>query len=382
MDNIVGDFGSAGDENDDSAGTQPQRKWTKGVADPRSDSRVNIWSLNGYGQPVFTGGMYDRNEARTLERTVKDYCASKNVTLSQLCGGDDHTVHNKSVRGAWKEIAQCLPHRTVLSVYRRSLRQFHGMTRGKWSEEEVASLFHLVDVHGHRWKLIQDKLARSATDCRVKFFDLNDQFERGKWSTKFVELLLQSVRAALNLPRNNMDVRELNQWTLEHDSKIPWTAISFKVRRRRSDCYFKWKQMTKRSNQKAIHLGMEPVPMARDTMKIDARAEYYQWKAEQDPKWRQKYVEKFTMPLLQKESDVVDAQMDHIQLLDSIIESRATRPSEVSWHTMEQRGDAPREMWEDLVEKYAHDDDMDLPLWKLATVVKAAAKKKKPSKKE
>ncbi|KAL7534866.1 hypothetical protein ACHAXR_006132 [Thalassiosira sp. AJA248-18] len=363
------DSDEVGGENDDLAETHSG--WTKGVADSNTDSRVNIWSLNGYGEPVFTGGMYLPDEARTLEKTVKDYCASKNVTLSELCGGQDHTVHDKRIRGAWQEIAQCLPHRTVLSVYRRSLRQFHGMTKGTWSEEEVESLFHLVNLHGHRWKVISDKIGRSSIDCRVKFFGMNDQFQRGKWSVDNVELLLRQVRAALDLPRKDMDVREINQWTLENNSKIPWTAISCKVGRRRQDCYYKWKQMTKRSNNKAIQLGLEPVPMSRETLKFDVRSEYIQWKAEQDPKWRQKYTEEYVLPLLQKEGggDCVQKEQS-LQFLESIIQSRATRPSEVAWHTLVQSGDEPRERWDDLLDKYAPDDAMDLPLWKLARVVK------------
>mmetsp|Transcript_9863 Transcript_9863/g.21326 ORF Transcript_9863/g.21326 Transcript_9863/m.21326 type:complete len:482 (+) Transcript_9863:191-1636(+) len=376
------DDASWDEDQNDVAQTQSKGKWTKGVAQSHTDDRVNIWSLNGFGQPVFTGGMWDRDEARTLEKTIKDYCASKNVTLSELCGGDDHRIFNKSVRGAWKEIAQCVPHRTVLSVYRRALRQCHGMTRGSWSEEEVASLFRLVGVHGHRWKIIQDKLNRSAIDCRVKFFESNDQFDRGKWSTENVELLLKKVRSALNLPRKDMDVREINQWTLEHDTKIPWTAISGKVKRRRADCYFKWKQMTKRSNKKAIELSLEPIPMARETLKINTKAEYYQWKAEQDPKWRQKYAEEFIMPLLHDEMDGSEELEANIQLLDSIIKSRAARPSEVSWHAFVQRGEGPREIWDDLVDKYAKDEDMDLPVWKLAKVVKAAVEKNTPPNKK
>lgn len=351
-----------------------QHQWTKGVADPDTDDRVNIWSLNGYGEPVFTGGMYQRDEILILEKTVKNYCSSKHISLSELCGGEDHVIHNKSARGAWKEIAQCLPHRTVLSVYRRALRQLHGMTRGAWSKEEIASLFHLADVHGHRWKIIQDKLGRTATDCRVKFFDMNDQFKRGKWSVDDVEILLREVRAAVNVPRDDMDVREINAWTLEKRSKIPWTSICCKVNRRRLDCYFKWKQMTKRSNKKGQTLGLEAVPMARETLKVDVRAEYLQWKAEQDPKWRIRYADEYILPLLQKEGDVSFAEREkNIQLVDFIIESRAARPSEVSWQTI--RGDAPRERWEALTDKYASDKDLDLPLWKLAEVVRNSVAK-------
>jgi len=360
------------DTEENEAGTQSLCNWTKGVANPDTDFRLNIWSLNGFGEPVFTGGMYLPDEARTLEETVKNYCASKNVTFSQLCGGHDHKIHDKTVRGAWQEIAQCLPHRTVLSIYRRALRQFHGLSRGTWSEEETSSLFRLVELHGHKWATIQDKLGRSATDCRVKYLRSNENFQRGKWSIENVELLLQKVRPALNVPRDDMDVREINQWTFEHNSKIPWTGISYQVNRSRMDCYFKWKQMTKRSNQKAIELGLEPIPMARDTWKFDVRKEYFQWKSEQDPKWRKKYADEFVLPLVQKEIDGNDQREDDIHLLNSIIESRAIRPSEVSWHTVRQSvcGCDPRERWEELVDKHACDDDMDLPLWKLARVVK------------
>jgi len=363
------------DENDHdvavAGGTRSLCKWTKGVADPTTDSRVNIWSKNGYGQPVFTGGMYMPDEIRTLDRTVKDYCASKSVTMTQLCGGQDHSKHNKEVRGAWQEISMCLPHRTVLSVYRRALRQFHGMTRGVWSAEEVASLFNLVGLHGHRWKTIQDKLGRSAIDCRVKFLALNDKFHHGKWSVEEVDLFLRKVRSALELPKDGMDVREINQWTLDNETKIPWTAVSFRVNRKRQDCYYKWKQMTKRSNKKAKDLGLEPIPMARETLKFDAKVEYHQWKAEQDPKYREEYAKECVMPLLTNDGDCTDDTKERdLQLLDSIIGSKASRSSEVSWHSLVHKVEDPKERWEYLVDNHANDDDLDLPLWKLALVVK------------
>lgn len=361
----------------DFEGTQSLRKWIKGKTDPQTDSRVNIWSLNGFGEPVFTGGMYSSDESRTLDANVKNYCASKNLTLSQLCGGHDHIIHNKSARGAWTEIAQCLPHRTVISVYRRALRQFHGFTKGKWEEEEEHLLFRLVELHGSRWSTIQDILGRSATDCRWKFEDLQNEYERGQWSMKSVELMLKAVRAVFHVSRDDMDVRELNQWTIENDRKIPWTVISHKVKRRRLDCYFKWRQMTKRSNEKAKKLGMNPVPMVAINLKIDVRAEYFRWKAEQSKKWRQRYADEYILPQLQTNDNGVDHQkVQDVLLLDSIIQSRATRPSEVSWQTIAQKGGvdgkAPNERWEDLVDEHALDDDMDLPIWKLAMVVRDA----------
>jgi len=100
---------------------------------------------------------------------------------------------------------------------------FAGHATGKWSDEEVTALSRLVELHGQKWKTIQDKLGRSAHNCRSKFFDMNDEFERGRWSEQKIKLLLRVVRDVLGVPREDMDVREINQWTLENNSKIPWT---------------------------------------------------------------------------------------------------------------------------------------------------------------
>ena len=341
-----------------------QKKWTKGVVDTEGDQRVNVWSLNGYGQPVLTGGMYKPDEELILDKAVRDYCASKNVTLTQLCGGGDHRKHDRALRGAWAEIARCLPHRTVLSIYRKAIRRHHGLIRGIWTDEEVASLFRLVDIHGRRWGVIQDKLGRSAVDCRNRYEYSNASFQRGKWSVESVELLLRKVRESLNVSPHEvgMDVREINRRTFERDTRIPWTSVGRSVNRRREDCYFKWKQMTKRSNRRAAKLGLEPVPMARESLKFDVRSEYSRWKAEQDQKLT------FSPPLGKEGDAVDDLKCRAMRLLDSIIDSRATRPSEVSWHAL--GGDAPRYEMEELIDKYAPDDDLDLPLWKLAQVVR------------
>mmetsp|Transcript_2849 Transcript_2849/g.5778 ORF Transcript_2849/g.5778 Transcript_2849/m.5778 type:complete len:572 (+) Transcript_2849:360-2075(+) len=367
-------------DNHGNGSSQSLCKWIKGKTLPSTDARINIWSLNGFGEPVFTGGMYSSDESETLKKTVENYCSSKNLTLSQLCGGHDYVIHNAEARGAWAEISKCLPHRTVVSVYRRALRQFNGYTKGPWSDHEVEKLFQLVELHGNQWSTIQDMLGRSAVDCRWKFEDAQKSYETGPWSSESVKLLLKSVRQLLQISKQEMDVREINEWTLWHDMKIPWTTISHKVKRRRKDCYFKWKQMTKRSNQQAEELGLSPIPMAATKLKIDVRAEYFRWKAEQSrsSKWRKRYAEEcITTQLHSNSDDRVDHQRARdILLLDSLIQSRATRPSEVLWQTIVHgegiEGKSSNVRWEELVDEYAADDDMDVPLWKLAKSVKSS----------
>lgn len=421
--------------------------WTKGVGIPNDDRRINVWSLNGFGEPVLTGGMYTPDETRILDRVIREYCASKNVTLTQLCGGDDHKKFDNTVRGAWKEISKCLPHRTVLSVYRKSIRKYHGMMRGKWSEEEVVSLFRLVDIHGRRWRLIQGKLGRSDVDCRNKYESCNTNYHRGKWSVEDIELLIQKVRESLDVPfekeenEKDMDVREINLYTIENDTKISWVAVSNKINRGRMDCYFKWKLMTRRSNRKAAKIGLEPIPMARESLKFDVRSEYHRWKATKhdlpsssssplDPSISNIYsevdrlffnankdtvtvkdiiqsiVKHFHLPNIDMRmkkliklrlTDLINGRIqledgeddiDHeacistphvtmsfdkidddnpqklrsIRLLESIVDSRATRYSDVPY--------AMRNELEELIDTYATTADMDLPLWKLSQVVR------------
>ena len=361
------------DHSDDS-NTDRTTSWKKGVGDSTND-RINHWSLNGFGEPVFTGGLYSREEIRTLTATVKDYCASRNVTPMELCG--EH--HLKAVRGAWHEIAQALPHRTVLSVYRRSLRMFAGHATGKWSDEEVTALSRLVELHGQKWKTIQDKLGRSAHNCRSKFFDMNDEFERGRWSEQKIKLLLRVVRDVLGVPREDMDVREINQWTLENNSKIPWTIVSFRVLRTSTDCYFRWKQMTRQSNKIAATMGLEYIPMKRHSYKFDVKMEYYRWKAEQNPRWRKRFAELCVMPLLHGENNSKDSQIHQDDsLLSFIVQSKANRPSEVSWHSTRAvmpNGMSSRERFDELVDEYAPSDALDLPLFELARVVRSVYNK-------
>jgi hypothetical protein len=190
-----------------------------------------------------------------------------------------------------------------------------------------------------------------------------------------LELLLSSVRQVLDVPRDDMDVREINQWTLDNQSKIPWTIISVRVMRARTDCYFKWKAMTKRSNKLASRMGLEPIPMARCTLKFDVKTEYYQWKAEQDPKFRQMYATKCILPLIQSESNPKDSQtqQDDI-LLGSIIQSKASRSSEMPWNNLRD-GMTARERFDYLVDTFASENEMDLPLWELAKVVRSSLNK-------
>lgn len=81
--------------------------------------------------------------------------------------------------------------------------------------------------------------------CRCKFYDWKEELERGKCSADTLEELLPLVRRVLGVLREDMDVQDINRWTLDH----------FGVQRGRHDCYPKWRSMTQWSDRLAFGKG-------------------------------------------------------------------------------------------------------------------------------
>ena len=130
------------------------------------------WSKNGFGAPVTTkltgGGLtgkFTKEESELVRQSVEQFCAAKNISVARLCSECDHKAE---LKGAWMEIAKCLPHRSVQSVYRHGIRRCHPFKRGAWTEAEAAMLADLVQRMGKKWSAIQNKLNRSADSCRDK----------------------------------------------------------------------------------------------------------------------------------------------------------------------------------------------------------------------
>lgn len=69
-------------------------------------------------------------------------------------------------------------------------------------------------------------------------------------------------------------------------------------------------------------------------------------------------------------SSANDNYHSDLKLLSTIIESKATRPSQVPWRSLTHKGEDCHERFEELCDDYvADDDDLDLPLWELASVI-------------
>lgn len=70
----------------------------------------------------------------------------------------------------WQEIAMPFPQRTLRSIYYRVNRLFDPCnTNRSWTGSELESLNSLVVQFGRNWKLIGEKLGRTAENCRSRY---------------------------------------------------------------------------------------------------------------------------------------------------------------------------------------------------------------------
>jgi len=76
-------------------------------------------------------------------------------------------------KGIWTEIAECLPNRSILSIYNAAKRKFNPKNyRGKWSKMETDKLIELVSSEGHKWKKIGEILDRTPTNIKDKWKEI------------------------------------------------------------------------------------------------------------------------------------------------------------------------------------------------------------------
>eukprot|EP00904_Undaria_pinnatifida_P013038 jgi/Undpi1/8865/HiC_scaffold_25.g11327.m1 len=136
------------------------------MASPAAGCGVRKWGENGTGMKQ---GKFSKAETNIIVDAVKVYAKNNDVSIERLCleGG-----HKGDLKGAWLVIADCLPDRTVQSIYRHGIRQLHGMKRGPWSPLEVCTLQTLVSQHGNKWRTIEKSMGRSADTCRDKYREI------------------------------------------------------------------------------------------------------------------------------------------------------------------------------------------------------------------
>jgi len=181
-------------------------------------------------------GKFTNAESKLLKISMESYSSKNKISIEMLC----HDCINRSkLRGAWLTIAECLPERSVESVYRHGIRLMHKFKRGPWSDVEIEMLEELVEIYGPKWKVIQNQIGRIADACRDKYRE-RKQGRSGRWREDEEIALVDAIREHLQI---NKDVM-LNCFPRVI---LPWNEISQKVgSRSRVSCINKWEGLKNR----------------------------------------------------------------------------------------------------------------------------------------
>jgi len=371
--------------------------------DASSNLNINNWKRNGFGQAIDpTLGKFSATESQTVKTAIEHYCNSHGVTPSRLCSDSDNRTDH--LRGAWMEIAQQLPHRTVQSIYRHGLRLMHPFKRGAWSEEETNELLLLVIKHGKKWSEIQSKLNRSADSCRDKHREFHTNYTKGKWGVEESRALEMYVRIELKVAPD-LPLEELGKLANQDSANVPWSAISQKMKNRsRLSCFKRFQLVTglkkamaanatagsgnaigSNAAKKRKRAAATQSPVAQSNLDgavattsntmAAAVAETTSFvnveQAEKMPPIDPIQTEdpKLAQPFM----DASDVRTSYDrQLLHHLATSSFTQESEVNWGTVRYPyGDAKErydELFDKWIEAYGVDEDevMERPLWEIA----------------
>lgn len=154
---------------------------------------MSTWGEQRNGNYVFKKGRFSKEEADTLKRAIEDYVLSSGEFNSV-----EELVCSTGKRGHWIQIGQCLPNRSLSSIYTFARRTFSQstLTTGRWQPDEVESLRQLVAEHGPQWVKIGRLLNRSDVICRDKWVQIEaaDERKHGRWTEDEDRKLIQLVK--------------------------------------------------------------------------------------------------------------------------------------------------------------------------------------------
>ncbi|KAL3862446.1 hypothetical protein ACJMK2_008410 [Sinanodonta woodiana] len=120
--------------------------------------------------------------------------------------------------------------RMIYACYRRArlLNTDAGM-KGEFSEEEIAELIRLIQLHGNKWKKIAEIMGRSPQNVIDKVKNL-EGCVKGAWSETQSTLLRNSIESVVQ--QNNLDI---------NDENLPWALIALRVPGRNGNqCRYHW----------------------------------------------------------------------------------------------------------------------------------------------
>ncbi|EGR28823.1 ttf1 protein, putative [Ichthyophthirius multifiliis] len=255
-------------------------------------SQSRKWNQKIYTEIPKTGKFTDE-EAQILKQALCKYAYEKNLDEKSLLKLVSAEKPQKETLGAWSQIAECLPYRSVQSCHDFCRRRFNPNNYGgNWNECETQQLIKLVEIHGRKWKFIGEQLERTELNVRDKYKEIGEdnhsQRKKGFWKIQELVLLLKKIQKLsgikilkkrkklrneieknaeklneeslkqYNKNKRKRDILDLDANTtfllafinypgvqeLQNQGSIQWTQIAEKLQTKsKDDCRNKWVQL-------------------------------------------------------------------------------------------------------------------------------------------
>ncbi|BBN01668.1 hypothetical protein Mp_2g09320 [Marchantia polymorpha subsp. ruderalis] len=182
-------------------------------------------------------GFFSEEEDERIKRACFAWLRMKNLDEKDGVKMLFSTMKHPEVRGAWLDIARCLPDRSVKLIYTRGERLLAGHKRGKWSQEELQQLRELRLKYGNNWKTAAQYSERSGQLMKDKWRHMRIETKRGRWTESEYNLLSAYVRWSLRI-KDHVGRKENDRRIIRDD--INWEIISEKLLRTSASCAHEW----------------------------------------------------------------------------------------------------------------------------------------------
>ena len=143
-------------------------------------------------------GQFSSSEIKKLENKITSYCSENSIQKEKFYEIiTNPKKKDKSLRGIWPIISECLYNRSVRSIKSFCERKYNiNNYKGKWSKDDISKLQEYIKKIGYKWVEIGDLMNRTSFNVRDKWKEIGEKnfFNRKKnWSfketLKFIRLI-------------------------------------------------------------------------------------------------------------------------------------------------------------------------------------------------
>ncbi|KAI3912570.1 hypothetical protein MKW92_040706 [Papaver armeniacum] len=224
------------------------------------------WEEN-LGNKLVQGKRFTRKEDQIIKDAVHKYIEAHELGKEGLDMILNCRKHPKIIT-CWKEIGAALPYRPYKAVYQRGVILLERSESRNWTEDEKAVVLKFYEKHGPDWKSLAQILGKNRHHVRCTWRRISRMgLRKGKWTQTEYQSLFHLVNKDL---RMRMYEEKSSKHGLIHDN-ISWLAISSHLTTRTEmTCCMKWSGYIslKRWRQMVNHIGTHGLQSFADQVEV------------------------------------------------------------------------------------------------------------------